>query len=197
LPVGQFPDTVSLRFCQGWFEQMFTDGRRLYWFAGGIDGFTSLMGFFPAEGLGFAILSNQDPGRGGAPFVLSVMSSLLSRTFGLYRELPSLLAQAAPASEARSARLAAQTRPVDPAAVAPYLGMYGEGWRLRQDDAGVLRLDHDVRSMPLLAMPDGTYIGADGPATVLGQTIAFTTAGASGRTMRIGDLDPARWLTGG
>ncbi|HEU0115249.1 MAG TPA: serine hydrolase domain-containing protein, partial [Thermomicrobiales bacterium] len=43
LPVGQFPDTVSLRFCMGWFEQIFTHGRRLYWFAGGIDGFTSLM----------------------------------------------------------------------------------------------------------------------------------------------------------
>ncbi|HEU5432104.1 MAG TPA: serine hydrolase domain-containing protein, partial [Thermomicrobiales bacterium] len=45
LPVGQFPDTISLRFCPGWFDQTFTDGRRLFWFAGGIDGFTSVMGF--------------------------------------------------------------------------------------------------------------------------------------------------------
>ncbi|HEX5500589.1 MAG TPA: serine hydrolase domain-containing protein, partial [Thermomicrobiales bacterium] len=107
LPVGQLPDTVSLRFCQGWFEQIFTDGRRLFWFAGGIDGFTSVMGFLPGDDLGFAILSDQEPGRGGASFVLSAMSSLLSRVFGLYRDLPDALARAEPEIEARSARLAA------------------------------------------------------------------------------------------
>jgi CubicO group peptidase (beta-lactamase class C family) len=197
LPVGQLPDTVSLRACQGWFEQIFTDGRRLFWFAGGIDGFTSLMGFFPADGLGFAILSNQDPGRGGASFVLSAMSSLLSRLFGLYRDLPAAVARAEPEIEARSAQLAVPTRPVDPTAVAPWLGFYGSGFRLRLDDAGVLRLDHDVRSMPLLALPNGDYVVADGPGTLLEQTVSFTTNPSGSRSMRIDGLDPVRWLTGG
>ncbi|HET7094003.1 MAG TPA: serine hydrolase domain-containing protein, partial [Thermomicrobiales bacterium] len=197
LPVGQLPDTVGLRYCQGWDEQTFTDGRRMYWFAGGIDGFTSVMGFFPAERLGFAILSNQEPARGGASFVLSVMSSLLSRAFGLYRDLPDALARAEPELEARSARLAAQTRPVDPAAVAPYLGFYGFGFRLRLDDAGVLRLEHDVRSMPLLALPNGNYVVADGPGSLLGQTVSFTANSHGGRVMQIEGLDPVRWLTGG
>jgi beta-lactamase class C len=197
LPVGQFPDTVSLRYCQGWYEQIFTDGRRLFWFAGGIDGFTSFTGFLPADRIGFAILSNQEPGRGGASFVLSVTSSLLSQLFGVYRDLPALLARAQPEIDAQSARLAAQTRPVDPAAVAPWLGFYSDGFRLRLDDAGVLRLDHAVRSMPLLALPDGAYVATAGPDTILGQRISLAATPATGRTMQIEGLDPVRWLTGG
>ena len=46
------------------------------------------------------------------------------------------LAGAIPMLEARTAELAAQTGPVDPAAVTPYLGLYEEGFRLRLDDAG-------------------------------------------------------------
>lgn len=197
LPVGQFPDTISLRFCPGWFDQTFTDGRRLFWFAGGIDGFTSVMGFLPTDRLGFAILSNQEPARGGASFVLSVLSSLLSRLFGLYRDIPAALAQAEPEIEAQMAQLAAQTRPVDSAAVAPYLGFYGSGFRLRLDDAGVLRLDHDVRSLPLLALPNGNYVVTDGPGSLLAKTVSFAATPTGDRMMRIEGLDPVRWLTGG
>lgn len=42
------PDTPEPHSGQGWFDQTVTDGSRLISHAGGIDGFASLMGLFPA-----------------------------------------------------------------------------------------------------------------------------------------------------
>jgi hypothetical protein len=81
--------------------------------------------------------------------------------------------------------------------VAPYLGLYQQGFRLRLDGAGVLRLDHDVRSLPLLALPEVTYVVADGPDVVLEKTVAFATGADGVRTMAIDGFDPVRWLTAG
>ena len=175
-PTALFPsdvqtDTVALNYCMGWLSETYRDGRQLLWHSGGIDGFAALMGFFPAEQLGFAFLTNM--GRGGGLFNLSLQASLLGRLFGLNRDLPGFLAGAIPMLEARTAELAAQTGPVDPAAVTPYLGLYEDGFRLRLDDAGALCLDHDIRSMPLLALSDGSYVVAAGPDVVLEQPVTF------------------------
>jgi hypothetical protein len=59
--------------------------------------------------------------------------------------------------------LAAQTWPVDPAAVRAHLGLYSDGFLVRLDDTGALYLDHDIRSMPVLAMPEGGDVVVDGP----------------------------------
>ena len=197
LPSVVLPDTTAMHDCPGWFEQTFKDGRQMLWHGGGIDGFASLMGFFPAEELGFVMLTNQEPGRGGALFNISVQSSLLSRLFGLNRDLPANLASLLPILEGRSADLAAQTRPVDATAAESYLGLYSDGFRLRLDDAGVLRLDHDIRSLPLLALPDGNYVVADGPNIVLEKTVTFGNDAAGTPTMTIEGFNPVRWLTSG
>jgi CubicO group peptidase (beta-lactamase class C family) len=189
------PDTASLRYAMGWIVEEFTDGRRLVWHTGGIDGFSAVAGFLPAEQLGFAVLTNLD--FAGSLFYLSVQASLLSRLFGLNRTVPAFLAQGAPMLEAQTAELAAQTRPVDPAAAAPYLGLYEEGFRVRLDEAGGLRLDHDIRSLPLLALPDGTYVVASGPDVVRAQPVAFATGADGVPVMTIQGFAPVRWLTGG
>ena len=44
----------------------------------------------------------------------------------------------------------------------------------------MLRLHHGIRSLPLLALPDGTYVVTDGDEV---------------RTLTIDDFDPVRWLT--
>jgi CubicO group peptidase (beta-lactamase class C family) len=193
LPSLVLADTTVTHYCLGWFEQTFKDGRRLLWNAGGIDGFVSLMGFFPAEKIGFALLTNAEPG--GALFTISVQSSLLSRLFGLNQTAPGILAGLLPESAKFLADLAAQTRPVDPTAAGPYLGLYEQGFRVRLDDAGELRLDHDIRSMPLLGLADGGYVVTSGPSMILGRKVHFTGDAATQLTMIIEGFEPVRWLT--
>ena len=91
--------------------------------------------------------------------------------------------------------MAAGTGPVDPAAVTPYLGLYEDGFRLRLDDAGSLFLDHDIRSMPLLALSNGSYVVAAGPDVVLEQPVSFEVDANGVPVMTITGLAPVRWLT--
>jgi len=191
------PDTVEMRYCLGWFDQTFRDGRQLLWHAGGIDGFASSMGFFPREKVGFVLLTNQEPGDGGFLFNVAVQSRILGRLFGLNQELPAHLESLMPVLQARRADLAQQTRPVDPTAIAPYLGRYSRGFTLRLAGAHDVRLEHDIRSMPLLALPDGGYIVTDGPEVMLGQVVTFARDGSGVPLMTITGFDPLRWLTGG
>ena len=194
LPSVLLPDTTAMHYCLGWFDQRFKDGRHLLWHAGGIDGFGSFMGFFPRERVGFVFLTNLEPGTGGT-FNFSIESSLLSRLFGLNDGLPDLLASFVPIAAETRAQLARRTRPVDRAAVEPYLGLYSEGFELRLDPDGDLRLLHDIRSFPLLALVDGGYVIVAGPDVVARKTVTLATSGGI-RTMTIDGFDPVRWLTG-
>jgi CubicO group peptidase (beta-lactamase class C family) len=195
LPALVLPDTTAMHYCQGWFDQTFRDGRQLLWHAGGIDGAASFMGFFPAERIGFVMLTNIDPAY-GALFNISIQSSLLSRLFGLNTELPAFLATLPALQAQQKADLAGQTGPVDGNAAAPYLGLYETGFRLRLDAAGSLWLEHDIRSMPLLAHADGGYVVADGPGVVQGKRVRFAVGPNSLPVMTIEGFDPVRWLTG-
>lgn len=195
LPSLVLPDTTASHYCLGWFQQTFSDGRQLLWHAGGIDGFASLMCFFPAEQIGFVVLTNTE--GGGALCTVSLQSSFFARVFGYNQEVPAALAALLPEGEAYTADLVAQTRPIDAAAVQPYLGLYESGFRLRLDAAGTLHLDHDIRSMPLLALADGGYLTSSGPAIILGRKITFAGEPATELLMTIDGIDPVRWLTAG
>ena len=59
------------------------------------------------------------------------------------------------------------------------------------------RLEHDIRSMPLLALPDGSYVVADGPDVVLEKTVTFAPDPNGVPTMTIAGFNPVRWLTAG
>src|SRR5215212_3988243 len=198
-PTALFPaelqsDTTALNYGMGWLNETYRGGRQLLWHSGGIDGFAALTGFFPKEQLGYAFLTNV--GRGGGLFNLSVKASLTSRLYGLNRELPAFMAGFIPVLEARTAELAAQTQAVDATLVTPYLGLYQDGFELRLDDAGVLWLEHDIRSIPLLALSDGTYVVADGPDVVLEQPVTFEVDADGVPVMTIQGFPPVRWLTG-
>jgi len=195
LPEALLPDTTAMYYCMGWFDQTFKDGRHLLWHAGGIDGFGSLMGFFPQDQLGFVFLTNVEPTYAGI-FNFSIQGSLLSRLFGLNNDLPALLASGVPILAQQRAALAERNRPVDPTAITPYLGLYSQGFQVRLNPPDDLRLEHDIRSLPLLALADGGYVVAAGPGVVQGKTVTFATAADGSRTMAIDGFEPANWLTG-
>ena len=129
-PSAMLLDTTEMHYCLAWFHQTFKDGRQLLRHAGGIDGFASLMGFFPEDRIGFVLLTNLEPDAGGALFNVSVQSSLLSHLYGLNRDAPDMLAEAVPILAGQKAEIASQTAPIDPAKIAPYLGLYSSGFRL-------------------------------------------------------------------
>jgi CubicO group peptidase (beta-lactamase class C family) len=193
-PTDFRPDTVSLHYGMGWLSETYRNGHQLVWHSGGIDGFDSLIGFLPEAGIGFVVLTNSDL---GAFFYTSVQASLLSRLFGLNPELPALMATVFPQLEAQTVERTTQTRSVDPAAIAPYLGLYEDGFQVRVDDTGGLYLDHDIRSMPMRALSEGSYVVAAGPQVVLEQHVTFTADDNGVPVMTIAGFEPVRWLTGG
>jgi beta-lactamase class C len=197
IPTQFQPDTASLHYGMGWFNETFNDGQHLIWHAGGIDGFASLMGFFPENKLGFVILTNLEPSSGGSVFNLYLQASLMSRLLGLSQGVPQLLATAAGTLEEQIATLAAQSQPVNPKTVTPYLGLYSNGFHLRLGSQGSLLLDHDIRSLPLLALPDGSYIVADGPGVMMGKKVNFSKGANGVPVMTIEGFKPFKWLTGG
>jgi CubicO group peptidase (beta-lactamase class C family) len=61
----------------------------------------------------------------------------------------------------------------------------------------VLRLDHDIRSTPLLALPEGGYVVTSGPGMILARKVTFAGDAATQLTMTIEGFDSVRWLTAG
>lgn len=193
-PPGFMPDTASLHYGMGWVIETFRDGRTLIWHSGGIDGFATLVGFLPGERIGFAVVTNED--RVGGVCNLLVRASLLGRLYGIETHLPALLAEAWPQVVAQTADLAAQTQPVDPGAIAPYLGFYDHGFRLRLDGDRVY-LEQGLHILPLKALLDGDYVVTDGPDVVQEARVSFVSSDDGVPVMTIAGFPPVRWLTGG
>lgn len=191
----RLPDSTALHYCLGWVDETFGAGRHLLFHTGGIDGAGSVMGYFPAERVGFVTLTNLDP-RYSENFNRWILTSLQSRLFDLDTGVPASAITAAAALSRDNAEMALQTRPVNPTEVAPYLGLYGDGLGLRLDTDGALWLDHDIRSMPLLAHADGGYIVVAGGWLVYGKRVSLATGQSGQRIMTIEGFEPVRWLTG-
>jgi CubicO group peptidase (beta-lactamase class C family) len=187
------PDTVEQHYCLGWLRDTFDDGRQMLWHAGGIDGFSSQVGFLPADGFGFVVLANMQP-EFGAVFALAVQDSLLSRVFGLNQSVLPLLPASAGKLYEQLAAVKAQTSPVTATAIEPYLGGYARGWRLDLASPDTLRLTHDIRAMHLLALPDGDYVGVDGQ--LVGKRVHFSIDADGVPTMEITGFPPVARLTG-
>jgi CubicO group peptidase (beta-lactamase class C family) len=188
------PDTVASGYGLGWQTDRFVDGRRLIWHGGSIEGSDTLMGFLPDEDLGFFVVTNTQSDVGGTPFTATVLNSLLSRLYGLNRDVNATLAAQYAERAQQRAELAAQAGPVDAAAVAPYLGAYSRGWSLELVDPTTLRVTHDVRPTRLKALPDGSYVGIDG--MLLGQRIRLLQEAGSAPEMEIVGGPRLVWLTG-
>lgn len=194
---GLVGDVVARHYAMGWMVETFADGRRLIGHGGGIDGFATYVGFVPEAGVGLAVVANLEPGTGGSTFAASVACRFLARACGFNRELPERLAVAHAGQLAAQAERAATLRPVTRAEAEARLGLYELGFRLVWDDARGLRLEHDIRSLAVLAEPDGTLVVADVPGAMLGRTIRFTRLSDRAPTMEIEGFVPVRWLTAG
>ncbi len=155
------PDATSSGYAMGWIHNRYRDGTSLIWHNGGIDGFTSFIGFLPQHDLGLVVLNAMNPAPTGPFFYLYVLNLLLSERFGLNRGVPAKIHAQYLAALEGLRLLGRQTRPADPAATAPYLGFYEAGYRLTRDGHH-LNLHLGPRTMPLGLLPDGTYVMTGG-----------------------------------
>lgn len=188
------PDLVRAGYGMGWISQTYRDGQRLVWHNGGIDGFSTFIGFFPDDGLGLVILTNIGPLPRGLFFTAYVLNLLLGARFGLNRGANEAVLAQYQAAEQRLRDLAAQAEPMDADAIAPYLGHYERGWQLAFDADGPLRLRQGSRAIPLLALPDGAYVMASG--VLPGNLVHFSRDETGALAMEIQDIETVRWTVG-
>jgi CubicO group peptidase (beta-lactamase class C family) len=155
------PDVVSAGYGMGWIHQTYRDGTSLVWHNGGIDGFTTLIGFLPERDIGLVVLNNMNPASIGFFFYLAVLNHLLSQRFGLNEGVNERIEAAYDEASARLGGTWKRTIPVDHAAVAPYAGYYQGGYRLLVDgEVPTIRIGSRV--MPLRALSDGAYVTTSG-----------------------------------
>ncbi len=155
------PGAVKGGYGMGWLRQEYRDGTSLVLHNGAIDGFTSYMGFLPQHDLGLVVLTNMTSGPTGTFWYTYVLNLLLSQRFGLNAGVP----DKALAENARwlgvLAGVGKDARPVDLAAVDPYLGFYEGGYSLVRQGRD-LELRIGPRVFPLEVMPDGSYVMSGG-----------------------------------
>lgn len=120
------PDAVSAGYGIGWIQTRYRDGTSLVWHNGGIDGFTSFIGFLPEHDIGLVVLNSMNPGPTGLFFYLYVLNLLLSRHFGLNVGVPAKVEDAYKAAVSDLRKLGRLARPVDLHALAPFF------WLLRR-----------------------------------------------------------------
>lgn len=152
------------------------------------------MGFFPVEQVGFVSLTNLEPSA-SALFNFSIQASLLSRLYGLNTSIPALAESFLPVIAEAKAKQAADTKPIDRSVVEPYLGQYSQGFQLRLDRTDGLRLEHDIRSFPVLALESGGYLTTGGPSAIAPRKVVLATSDNGKRTMTLDGFEPVRWLT--
>jgi CubicO group peptidase (beta-lactamase class C family) len=155
------PSVRTSGYGMGWIRNRFKDGTSLVWHNGGIDGFTSYIGFLPERDIGLVVLNAMNPNPTGAFFYLYVLNLLLSQRFGLNSGVAAKIDDLHASELARLRTLGRRSRPVDLRAVAPHFGHYEGGYLLepvRRDL--VLRLGS--RALPLRTHPDGDYVISGG-----------------------------------
>jgi CubicO group peptidase (beta-lactamase class C family) len=162
LPVNKTtdPDAVSSGYGLGWIRTRYRDGTSVVSHNGGIDGFTSYIGFSPEHDIGLVVLNSMNPEPTGLLFYLYVLNVLLSQRFGLNVGVPAKVDEAYRTALGDLRKLGRRARPVDPHAVAPFLGYYEGGYRLLLEGRD-LRIRQGSRIMPLRAL-DGGYVMSGG-----------------------------------
>ena len=158
------PDAASSGYGMGWYLTRYRDGTSLIWHDGGIDGFTSWIGFLPEHDIGLVVLNSMSGNRflpSGLFFYLYVLALLLSDRFALNVGVPAKALEANEAGMSDLRRAGRLSRPVDPRKVTPFLGYYERGYRVVLQNRD-LRILLGSRVMPLRAMTDGGYIVSGG-----------------------------------
>jgi len=188
------PDLERSGYGMGWLDFTYRGGHRFVSHAGGIDGFTTYIALLPDDDLGLVINTNVGPDARGLSFIQYVATLLLNTRLGINEGITDFVADQYRQAVQGLADLAAQTAPVDEAAIASYLGHYQKGWHLAIDEDGSLRLRLSSRAISLMTMPDGSYVMASGLGVGIPVTFARDERGMP--FMQIADLETVRWLTG-
>jgi CubicO group peptidase (beta-lactamase class C family) len=77
------PDAIASGYALGWINTSYRDGSSLIWHNGGIDGFTTFIGFLPEHDIGLVVLNSMNPSNVGPLFYTAVLDALISERFGL------------------------------------------------------------------------------------------------------------------
>jgi CubicO group peptidase (beta-lactamase class C family) len=185
------PAVSDVSYCRGWILTRYRGGQRVLSHTGGEDGFICIIAFLPDDDLGLVVLTNTF--TGGPAFVSYLLNLLMEQRFGLAADNDVLIAQYHDTT-ARLAEQASQAVPVDPTAVAPYLGYYEEGVRLAFDGAGSLRLHLQNRAWRVLGQPDGSYVGGSG--LLAGAPINFRRDAVGVPQLELQGTATLRWQSG-
>jgi CubicO group peptidase (beta-lactamase class C family) len=187
------PDVQTSGYAMGWFSDEYRDGSRLVWHAGGFDGFTTYMAFLPGHDLGLVVLSNINPGPTGSLWNLFVLDQLLSDRFRLNGSGRGTTLTNAAAALAALADLGRQATAVDFKLVQPWLGHYEGGWSMVKEGRELV-LQIGPRTIPLLVMPDTTFVMAGGPN--VGARIRLTRDGDGSPRIQLPGVETVRRTTG-
>lgn len=155
------PDAIRAGYAMGWIHETYRGGTSFVWHNGGIDGFTTLIGFLPGQDIGLVVLNNMNPSTIGGFFYLSVLNRLLGQTFGINVRAGAKVDAAYDRTVAGLRDVWNRSRPVETARLAPHAGHYQGGYRLVVGD-GSAEIRIGARAMPLRQLPDGACVVASG-----------------------------------
>ncbi|HEU5431118.1 MAG TPA: serine hydrolase domain-containing protein, partial [Thermomicrobiales bacterium] len=167
MAAGEGPSPLAAAaqgYAMGWVTGAW-HGQRLVWHDGATLGFESQVAMLPGAGVGVVILTNGGPGA--SLFALAAEYRLFESLYGLPPEAGPLLTKAFAAQRQLVKTAAASLAPVDPTAVAPFLGRYHNpelgGVTLSRHDGDLLLDAGEIRA------PARRVAGSDPPR------YAFTT----------------------
>jgi CubicO group peptidase (beta-lactamase class C family) len=178
-------------YCMGWMSTHFA-GRRVLSHGGVVDGFICNMAFLPDDGVGLVVLTNTF--AGGSVFCAFALNLLLEQRFGPAADTNAALVSEYQVGMGQLTDLAAQAMPVDPAAIAPFLGYYDEGFRLAFDAEGTLQRQLQPRAWRVLGQPDGSYVIGSG--VPVGNALRFSRDAVGVPQMELEDFTTVRWQSG-
>ena len=187
------PDAVSQGYGLGWITEKYRDGSVLSWHTGGIDGFTTWMGFLPDQDLGLVILANMNVVPAAPWFLTYVLNLFLNRRLGLNAGVADkALAAGAAAMDAQKG-LYNQSAPVDLKATASFVGYYEGGYSVARDGRDLV-VGIGPRRLPLRVKPDGTYVVSDG--LLVGAAVRLGRDPDGVAFLEIVDVEKVRRTTG-
>lgn len=187
------PDAVRSEYAMGWIHQVYKDGSSLVWHNGGIDGFTTYIGFLPDHDLGLVVLNAMNPSPTGSWFYAYVLDVLLNQRLSLNLGVPEKVRSANAAAVDQLRQLGRQARSIKPTELDAYLGYYEGGYSLVRAGRDIL-LRQGPRVFPLQAMPDGSYVAAGG--LLVGTPVRLASEADGTPHVEIVGLETVRRTTG-
>lgn len=185
------PFITALHYGMGWISYDLANGTRMLGHDGAIDGYSANIACIPDADVGIVVLNNA-ANVFGDDFNSLVRDRLVELLYEMEPEVATLYTNRLQEQQSQLAAVADQLQPVDPAAVAAYVGEYEHGWRveLREPEGAAADaaapptfwLVRDVRNWQMMAAP-ADYMIVDGMLITL--PISFTTENGE-ITMNIG-----------